>query len=190
MCLRARVRAPAPPPPRADDIASCTAYFELLANYWWHAQHAPAGAAKEELSAAAGAAILQRLARLRDPRAAVVLLTTLTLRRCIVPAVAEAVQARFEAGGGAALRDLDGHYLASLAHAAAAQGGKSRPFFAALAARGAQLDAEEGLEDAHWANLAAALSRVGVEVPPRAARAGGEPAAASGATTATTAVGA
>ena len=140
----------------------------MLANLKYFADRAPE-AQREEAQASALTAILHRLVRLRDPRSAVNLLSTLTARRLVVPEVAEAVQAALMADGAAKLQDLDAHYLSTAAWAAVAQGGTSQEYFKALAARGAQLaESNEEVDEAHWMTLCAALKKVGVEAPARA----------------------
>lgn len=141
----------------ADDISSCTFYFEMLANL-----HAAAVASKDTAAIeSALTEISKRATRLRDPRNLVMVVATLTQRRQIVPAIASEIEARF-LGDATALDDLDGHYLASLAYAVAVQGGRNKVFFEALAGRAMALGA---LEAHDYDNLASAFSTAGVSMP-------------------------
>ena len=149
---------PMPGRPLEDDIANCTLYFEALAGLW---KNAIVSGDPEELEQAA-TAIVNRLARMHDPRNLVVALATLTQRRQVVPAAALAVEGRFLSSGGAAFADLDGHYLSSLAYSVAVQGGSNGAFWDALEARAVAVGA---FEPHHLDNLASALARAGRGVP-------------------------
>ena len=85
-------------------------------------------------------------------------------------ALAAAVEARFTAADGAALRDLDGHYLATLAFSISVQGGSNKAFFESVARRAEALGE---LEDHDHDNLCAALAKAGVPLPPSVKRVAG-----------------